>query len=73
MFTVLGSNRTHDLGNEANTPNSGYDRLLLAPGGEIRLWLLRFYADVEFPAFAYANGNQLVAPYLVKTILSYDF
>ena len=73
MFTVLGSNRTHDLGIEANTPNSGYDRLLLAPGGEIRLWVLRFYADVEFPAFAYANGNQLVAPYLVKTILSYDF
>ena len=31
------------------------------------------YADVEFPAFEYNNGNQLVAPYLVKTILSYDF
>jgi hypothetical protein len=73
MFTVLGSNRTHDLGNEANTPNSGYDRLLLAPGGEIRLWVLRLYADVEFPAFNFSNGNQLVAPYLVKTILSYDF
>ena len=29
--------------------------------------------DVEFPAFVYANGNQLVAPYMVKTILSYDF
>jgi hypothetical protein len=35
MFTVYGSVRTHDLGIEANTPNSGYDRLLLAPGGEI--------------------------------------
>jgi hypothetical protein len=73
FFTVLGSVRTHDLGVEADTPDSGYERLLLAPGGEIRLWLLRFYADVEFPAFEYNNGNQLVAPYLVKTILSYDF
>ena len=44
MFTVLGSNRTHDLGIEANTPNSGYDRLLLASGDEIRLWGLRYYA-----------------------------
>ena len=73
FFTVLGSVRTHDLGSEADTPDSGYERLLLAPGGEIRLWVLRYYADIEFPAFAYANGNQLVAPYLLKTILSYDF
>jgi hypothetical protein len=73
MFTVLGSARTHDLGSEAATPDSGYDRLLLAPGGEIRLWGLRLYADVEFPAFLYMDGNQLVAPYSVKTILSYDF
>ncbi len=73
MFTMLGSARTHDLGAEANTPNSGYDRLLLAPGGEIRLWGLRLYTDVEFPAFVYTNGNQLIAPYAVKTILSYDF
>ena len=73
MFTVLGAARTHDLGSEANTPNSGYERLLLAPGGESRFWVLRLYADVELPAYVYANGNQLVAPYMVNTILSYDF
>ena len=73
MFTVLGAARTHDLGIEANTPSSGYDRLLLAPGAEIRLGIFRLYSDVEFPAFIYANGNQLIAPYAVKTILSYDF
>ena len=73
FFTVLGAVRTHDLGIEANTPNSGYDRLLVAPGGEIRLGILRLYSDVEFPAFQYMDGNQLTAPYTVKTILSYDF
>jgi len=73
MFTVYGSVRTHDLGSEANTPNSGYDRLLLAPGGEIRVGIFRLFTDIEFPAFIYANGNQLIAPYAVKTILSYDF
>jgi len=73
MFTVLGAVRTHDMGVESNEPSSGYDRLLLAPGGEIRMFGLRLYTDVEFPAFIYANGNQLIAPYLVKSILSYDF
>ena len=73
MFTMLGSARTRDQGAEADPPNSGYDRLLLAPGGEIRFWGLRLYSDVEFPAFVYTDGNQLVAPYAVKTILSYDF
>jgi hypothetical protein len=73
MLTLLGSNRTHDLGDEADTPNSGYDRLLLAPGGEIRLGILRFYGDVEFALFQFTNGNQLTAPYMIKTILSYDF
>ena len=73
FFTVLGAVRTHDMGVESNEPSSGYDRLLLAPGGEIRMFGFRLYSDVEFPAFIYANGNQLIAPYNIKTILSYDF
>ena len=32
-----------------------------------------FIPMLSFPRFQYVNGNQLVAPYLVKTILSYDF
>ena len=73
FFTIYGSTRTHDLGDEADTPNSGYDRMLLAPGGEIRHGPIRWYTDVEFPVYAYVDGNQLIAPYLLKTILSYDF
>ena len=73
FLSVLGSVRTHDLGSEADTPDSGYDRMLLAPGGEIGFRNLRFYADIELPIFQFVNGNQLTAPYLIKTILSYDF
>ncbi len=73
MLTVLASVRGHDMGSEADPPDSGYDRVLLAPGGEIRLGVLRFYADVEFPIFQFVNGYQLTTPYLIKTIFSYDF
>jgi hypothetical protein len=73
FLSILGSVRTHDLGSEANTPNSGYDRMLIAPGGEIGYRNLHWYADIEFPIFQFVNGNQLTTPYLIKTIFSYDF
>jgi hypothetical protein len=73
FLSILGSVRTHDLGSEANTPNSGYDRMLFAPGGEIGFRNFRWYADIEFPIFQFVNGNQLTTPYLIKTIFSYDF
>ena len=73
MLTLLTSVRAHDLGAEADTTNSGYDRLLLAPGGEIRVGILRIYADMEFPVFQFVNGYQLTPPFAVKTIVSYDF
>jgi hypothetical protein len=73
FLTLLGSVRAHDKGSEAAPSNSGYDRLLIAPGGEIRLGILRFYADIELPIYQHVNGQQLTAPYLLKTIVSYDF
>jgi hypothetical protein len=63
FLTLYGAFRSHDQGSESNAPNSGYERLLLAPGGEIKVGILRFYADID----------QLVAPYAIKTIVSYDF
>lgn len=74
FLSFLTSVRAHDLGAEsAHPPGSGYERLLIAPGGEIRLGIFRIYADIEFPIFQYMNGYQLTAPFLTKTILSYDF
>jgi hypothetical protein len=73
FFSIYGAARTHDMGVESNQPSSGYDRLLVSPGGEIRYGSIRLYSDVELPVYLYMDGNQLIAPYLVKTILSYDF
>jgi hypothetical protein len=73
FLTLLSSFRAQDKGSEATPTDSGYDRLLIAPGGEVRLGVLRFYADMEFPIYQHVNGQQLTAPYLLKTIVSYDF
>ena len=52
----------------ANHENSGYTRLLIAPGAEIELGILRLYGDVEIPFFQNFIGNQITAPVLFKTI-----
>jgi hypothetical protein len=46
---------------------------MIAPGAEIKLGILRLYGDVEVPFYQNFNGNQVTAPVLFKTILSYDF
>ena len=70
---VLFSERTKDYGAAANSPNSGYTRVLLSPGIEFHLHPVTIYADVELPVFQNVNGNQLVAPVLVKVGLSCMF
>jgi len=72
ILSLLTSIRSHDQGSQADPPNSGYIRLLLAPGAEIGWGPFRFYADAEFPVLQYVNGHQLTTPYLIKTILSYS-
>lgn len=73
VLQVLMSNRLHDSGVNADPPNSGYLRILAAPGLELDTGRWRFYADVEFPFYQDMNGDQLVAPRAYKLILSYSF
>ena len=73
LLTLYTSVRTHDQGSNADPPNSGYTRMMLAPGTEIGWGPFRLYGDMEFPVFQWVNGHQLTAPFLVKTILSYSF
>jgi hypothetical protein len=73
MVTLLASDRTRDTGANASPGDTGYTRLLIAPGAEIKLGSVRLYGDVEVPFFQNMRGNQLIAPVLFKTILSYDF
>lgn len=83
LLQVIGSDRRHDSGVNADPPNSGYHRLLLSPGLEADVGKWKFYGDAEFRVYHYANAapsvamegtqGQLVAPVLLKFIVSYSF
>ena len=70
---AIFSYRSSDSGDAADPENSGYERLLLSPGVEFHIHPVKIYADVELPVFQNVNGNQLVAPVLVKVNVSYMF
>ena len=73
MLQAIGSVRANDTGPAANPDNSGYERILLSPGLEFHYHRVRLYADVEVPTYEHLNGNQLVAPVLVKVLVSLGF
>jgi hypothetical protein len=73
MLQLIGSARARDAGPAADPVNSGYERLLIAPGVELKAAAWKLYGDVEFPLYQRVNGNQLVAPALFKVIVSRSF
>jgi hypothetical protein len=83
LVQFLGSYRLHDTGGAADPLNSGYQRLLVSPGIELRLKKFRFYADVEKTIYQYTNAassvaiegtaGQLTASTLYKAQIAYDF
>lgn len=70
---VLNSYRSRDRGWAANTPNSGYERILLAPAIELDYKRVMVFFDVGFPVYVNVNGDQLVASALYKVTVSYMF
>jgi hypothetical protein len=73
FLTLKGTNRVPDSGSEANPANTGYDRILIAPGIETSIGSVRLYADIAFPIYQNVTGNQIIAPVLVSAIVSYSF
>jgi hypothetical protein len=83
VLQLVDSYRAHDAGPAADPLNSGYERLLVAPGLELRLNRVRLTGDVEVPIYQQVNAaptvavegtrGQVVAPILAKIQLSYDF
>jgi len=82
VIQVIGALRGHDSGENSDTLNSGYQRVLLAPGVRVQITRkLSVYGDVEFPIAQYVNAassaaiegtaGQLVAPVLFKLQLNY--
>jgi hypothetical protein len=87
LAQIIISHRNHDTGTGADPFNSGFDRVMLSPGIEFTKVLdeannrvLKTYFDIEIPVYYRANAannagteGQLVAPYLIKVVTSYNF
>jgi hypothetical protein len=83
VIQLLASYRGRDQGANADSLNSGYTRLLVAPGVELQVAKVRLFFDVEFPVYQYTNAassvaiegtsGQLVASVLLKAQAVYDF
>jgi hypothetical protein len=79
---VIPSLRTKDTGSWASggvndppvgQPDSGYQRVLVSPGIEFAWHPWMVYCDAEYDAVQFSRGNQLVAPWLFKVVISYNF
>lgn len=80
VLQIIGSHRQPDSGTGSSPNDTGYDRLLIAPGIDFTKVIddannntLKLYGDVEIPIYQRTNGNQLVSPALFKVITSYTF
>jgi hypothetical protein len=72
IFQMIYSQRGRDSGANADPLDSGYSRVLASPGVEFDSGNWKFYTDVELPLYLDMNGNQLIAHWSLKTILSYS-
>ncbi len=70
---ILGSERNRDRGLQAHPGDTGYTRILAAPGLEYDIGSTRLYGEVETPIYQNINGNQLTAPVAFKFLVGYSF
>ena len=73
VLQLVGSVRAADAGDAANPEDSGYSRLMISPGVELRDGRWRLYGDVKFPVYQHVRGNQLTAPELFTVVVSRSF
>ena len=73
LLQLVGAYRAHDGGPQGDPQNSGYTRVLLAPGLELDAGRTRVYADVSRALYTNVSGNQLVARTLFKVSVSVQF
>jgi hypothetical protein len=80
VLQLIGSVRSPD-GGTGSSFNSGYRRLMVAPGIDVRINKIKLYADVSIPVYQYtdtdvpSSGNvgQLTASAIWRFQLGYDF
>ncbi len=83
VLQFINSWREHDTGFNANSLNSGYERVMIAPGFTLQINQFRVFGDIEKPIYQYTNAassvaiegtsGQLTASTLYKLQVAYDF
>ena len=88
ILQLIASHRQRDTGAAADTLNSGFDRLMIAPAveftkviDEANKRVIKVYFDVEIPFYYRTNAGindagsqgQLIAPVMYRLITSYNF
>lgn len=71
VLQAIVSYRGRD-GGVGDPDNTGYTRLIVAPGVKADFGTWKLYADLEVPVVQHVNGNQLIAPVALKFIASYS-
>ncbi len=80
VLQLVASDRSQD-GGTGSSFNSGYRRLLIAPGIDVRIHKWKIFADVSLPVAQNVNTDvpasgsvgQLVAPAIYRLQVGYDF
>lgn len=73
VLQLIGVERGRDRGTAGDPVNTGYRKLLLAPGLELDEGAFKIYAELEFAAFQDVDGDQLTARRQYKATISYRF
>ncbi len=74
LIQLVGTTKGKDRGANADQVNSGYSRVMFAPGIELETTKFKFYADVSLPIYTYTEGpNQLVVSEIFKFMVGYKF
>ena len=73
VLQLSGAYRRHDGGPLGDPVDSGYTRVLVAPGVEIDVKRVSAYVDLGLPLYRNSSGNQLVSSRYWRMNLSYRF
>ena len=73
LAQVVGTHRWSDSGVQALSEDTGFSRVLIAPGVEFGTSQIRVYTDIGLRIYQYTTGNQLISSRLFKLNVSYHF
>ena len=88
IMQLIGSHRVRDGGDASDPLNTGFDRVMVAPGieftkvvDEFNKRVVKLYVDVEVPVYYRTNAalnldgseGQIIAPIMYKLVASYNF